>query len=326
MPRIRIRPWMVLLLIFVLLLAALFGTFFILESDRDTSLAEKAAGSAVAPAVSAAHTVTGSVKGFFQRLFGLSEMDKEYKQLKNRVQLLELENQFMQELQKENERLTKLLGFEEKYPEYECLPARVIGSKADNWFMTFVLDKGSKDGIEVGMTVVNENALVGRVTEVGFNFCKVMAIIDRNSAVSAIVERSRDNCIVKGSDDPESGSATCGVYRLPFDADIVPGDTVLTTNLGGYYPKGILIGTITQVSRDKNTEDYAVLEPAVDFSTLEDVLIIRGGQDVASEDDIANAEQSGDVDTAEPDASPSPTATGSAKASPSPTASDEGEG
>ena len=314
------RPWMALLLVLVLLTAALFGTFFAVRGKQNSPAVERAAASTVTPAVSAASTVTGSIKGFFQRLFGLSAMDKEYEQLKNRVQLLELENQFMQELQKENERLTKLLGFEEKYPEYDCLPARIIGQEPGNWFMNFTLNRGSKDGVEVGMAVVNENALVGRVVEVGVNYSKVMAIIDRNCAVSAIVERSRDNCIVKGSGDPQSGTPTLGVYRLPFDAEIVPGDTVLTTDLGGYYPKGILIGTISEVSRDKNAEDYAVLEPAADFSTLENVLIIRGGRDVPTEDEITNAEQ--DAASASPDASSTATKTG--KTDPTPTPDSKG--
>ena len=305
---------MVLLAVAILLGAAFLGTFFITGHERKASVVEGVAGSAVAPAMAGASGATNSVKGFFQRLFGTRDVDKEYAELKTRVQMLEMENQLMQDLQKELERQSKLLGYEEKIPDYSCLPAHVIGKEPGSWFMNFTLDRGSAQGVQVDNAVVNEDGLVGRVVSVGPTWCKVMGVIDRQSAVPAVVERSRDNCTVKGSGDPEGTAPDCGINYLPYDSEIVPGDKVLTTDLGGVFPKGLLIGTVTEVSREQPR--YATLLPAVDFARLEDVLIIKGGKNIPTEDEIkAYESKAADTASATPSASPSPSPspTGTAK-------------
>ena len=286
MLRFHIKPWMALLALLVLLVASFFGTFFI--TSRNGTAAEGLVGSAVAPVVSGMNSATGAIRDFFQRLFALRDVDKQYEQLKSRVASLELENQFMADLQKDNEGLTKLLGFKEAYPQYSYLPANVIGKQPGSWFINITLDRGKDDGVEVDMNVVNEHGLVGRVIETGPKWCKVLTIIDRQSAVSAVLERSRDNGMVKGTGDPQSAQPKCGIYYLPFDSVVVPGDKVITSDLGGVFLKGILIGSVTEVSRDQNLQRFAVLSPAVDFAHIENVLIIKSSQDIPTDEKIAS--------------------------------------
>jgi rod shape-determining protein MreC len=101
-----------------------------------------------APAVSGFSGFATSVKEFFLRLFGARDVDKEYEALKIRVQQLEVANDIMQDLQLENERLTKLLGFAEKFPNFEYIPARVIGRNPDSWFFYFDLNRSANDGVK----------------------------------------------------------------------------------------------------------------------------------------------------------------------------------
>lgn len=317
MSRFRFKPWMALVGVLALLVVFFATTFFvagleerdiyqddIANQDGNKPTVEGVAGSAVSPAVSGASGFASSVKEFVLRLFGARDVDKEYEKLKIRVQQLETANQIMQDLQLENERLTTLLGFAEKFPEYEYIPARVTGKTPDSssWFYYIKLNRGSVHGVEKNMTVVNEFGLVGTVIEVGLNWCKVMTIIDRSSAISIVVERSRDQGMLHGAGDPQGGSPICEVQYLPKEAEVVPGDKVVTSEFDSLSIKGIPVGTIAEVGR--NSSESTTLIPYVDFAHLENVLIIRGEKELLP------------GETVSPDASPTPGSTDSATAGP----------
>lgn len=313
MSRYRFRPWMALTVVLLLLVVAFFGTFFIYGGTGFENTPENIVGSAAAPVVGGVHGFAASVKDFFNRLFALRDVDKKYNDLQIEVQRLQAENQSMQNLQDENERLYTLLDAKEhQYPNFTCLAASVVGKDSgSNYFMNFVLNRGSADGVKPDMNVVNEDGLVGRVVEVGHNWCKVMSVIDPQSAVSAIIERSRDFGMVCGSGDPNGSEPTCGINYLPMDADVVPGDKVITSELGGIFYKGIVIGTVGSVSKDENNNLYAELDPAVDFSHLENVLILTSDQKIPTASDIAAEESQMANASASP--TPTPTATGPAE-------------
>ena len=169
MRNFRIKTWMILAALLVLLAVSFFATFFL--ADRGGTAAEKATGAIAAPAVGSVHRATSSVKDFFLRLFALRDIDKEYEQLKAQNAALQMENWLMADLQKEYERNTEMLGFEKKYPQFEYLPARVIGSQPGNWFVNITLDMGSGQGVAKDMNVVTAAGLVGRVVEVGPTWC-----------------------------------------------------------------------------------------------------------------------------------------------------------
>lgn len=302
--RFRPKPWMIMGAVLLLLVVAFFGTFYIAAPKRDTT-AEGIAGSVAAPAVTGLSGFAISVRDFFDRLFGIRDVDKEYEELKIRVQKLEVENQLMQDLMLENERLMELLKYKEKYPNYEYLPARVIGKDMGNWFFSFTLNRGSEDGVEKEMMVVNELGLVGTVIEVFPRSCKVMAIIDRSSAISVVVERSRDNGMAHGSGDPQSGSPTCSVWYLTANSEVVPGDKVVTADFDTITIKGIPVGEISSVPRDRTKETVVELLPYVDFAHVENVLIVK--REKAPE----AGETAEPGSTAEPDGTASPGGTAS---------------
>ena len=213
----------------------------------------------------------------------------------------------MSELEAENQRLQSLLNYVERTPEYSYITARVTAKDPGYYFDVFVVNAGFNNGVEVNDAVITPDGLVGRVTEVGGTWSKVMAIIDSRSSVSATVERTRDNGIINGIDQSEGSSGLCEMAFLPLEAELLPGDSVITNGLGGLFPKGIIIGQVVEVSEEAGSTGKTVrIKPAVDFLHLEEVLIVKEKTAEGNEGDAVTATPS-----ATPSAQPSvtPTAT-----------------
>lgn len=199
--------------------------------------------------------------------------------LQAQVESLQTENRLLEEQRAENERLTELLGLKEAYGTNESVAARVIAKNTDPYFQVFLIDKGSYDGITQNMAVLHGDGLVGRIVEVAPTWSRVLAMIDGRSGVSAIVSRTRDQGIVRGSLDTMSDM--CRMVYVASDADVMPGDQIVTSGLGGVYPKGVLIGEVTEVSLSEDTEEqYLLVKPAVNFLSVEEVLVVSVGEDV----------------------------------------------
>lgn len=173
------------------------------------------------------------------------------------------------EVYQENKRLEDLLSLKNSLG-YKVIAAKVIGRDPSNWSSSIILNKGFNSGIRRGFVCVNFLGLAGRVVEVDYNYCKVMLLNDSSSSVSAIDQRSRQEGLVCGS----LGGSLLMKY-LPKDCDVKAGDPVLTSGLTDVYPKGILIGTVTDISQEySGMASFAVIKPAVNLSALEEVLVI----------------------------------------------------
>lgn len=175
-------------------------------------------------------------------------------------------------LKAENETLKEYVNLKDKYKEYSTVPGYVINRDISNYSNTIIINVGKNDGIEPNMTVISDRGLVGHILSVTDTTAKVQTIIDTASSVSSTMSTTRDTIIVSGTlDDKSMLKAT----YIPTEATLVQGDNVETSGLGGIYPKGIHIGTISQIVNTKNiTDRYAMINPAVDFSKLETVLVI----------------------------------------------------
>ncbi len=189
--------------------------------------------------------------------------------LKREIDFLRQKLNTLNEVYLENKRLNSLISFKQKTP-YRVVPARVIGRSADNWSSIIIIDKGSNNGIRRGFVAVSYLGLVGRVIEVSNSVSKVMLINDPNLGVSSLVQRSRQEGLVSGT----LGRSLIMKY-LPKDADVQPSDTVVTSGLTSAYPKGLVIGTVVNVGEEfSGLSRYAVIIPAVNLSSIEEVLII----------------------------------------------------
>lgn len=202
----------------------------------------------------------------------INNLKAENEELKNKNSELEKSLREFEIMKAENTTLKEFVGLKEKYGEYETIPAYVIDRDISNYSEIIIINVGEKDGIKEDMTVIADKGLVGHVISVTDHTAKVQTIIDTSSTVSSTISTSRDGIIVRGTLEDKT---TLKATYIPTDANIIQGDSVETSGLGGIYPKGIHIGTIKQVVNTKNIIDrYALVETAVDFSKIETVLVI----------------------------------------------------
>jgi len=189
--------------------------------------------------------------------------------LKKEVGLLRYKINDLNEASQENIRLKNALSFKQK-SQFKVILARVIARPADNWSTGLIIDKGSSSGIVKGMAVITYSGLAGRVAEVTSWTSKIMLLCDPNLGVSSLVQRSRQEGLVCGT----LGNNLIMKY-LPEDADIKLQDEVVTSGLTDAYPKGLLIGTVVDISKEfSGLSCYAIIKPAVNLSNIEEVLVV----------------------------------------------------
>lgn len=213
-----------------------------------------------------------------------AKLQDENKELKQKLADIQSQNSIMIQQQSELEKLRELYQLDDIYSDYPKVAARVISMQPDNWFSEFTIDKGSEDGIEVDMNVLADAGLVGRVTYVGKNYSKVTTIINDSSNVSAKSASTSDNCIVSG-DLELMNEGYIRVSGISKDAGIKDGDMLLTSYISDKYLPGILIGYITNITDDGNKlTKSGYLMPVVDFSQMEEVLVITQLKETVEDD------------------------------------------
>lgn len=266
----------ILFTILVLLVVAATVFFLIIRSGDQISIFENAVGSLVTPVQNFFRTATDNVKTFVTNWHNYDTLQADYDKLEFENEQLRMELVNAEEALGENARLKELMDAKDTYDALDPIYAKVIARESGPWFETFSLNRGSNHGVSVGMAVVNGDGLIGRVTEVGLNFSKVICIIDTRSAVACLMQRTRDNGVMRGQITNSADVAECFVYYLPNINSISPGDVVVTSGTDSLYPKGIRIGTVSALSLDAGSEGtYAVVTPSVDFQRIEEVFILR---------------------------------------------------
>ena len=202
----------------------------------------------------------------FASLIGVREENKRLReQLK---EARELNNEY-REAVATNIRLRKQLEFKESLP-LPTLTARIIGKDPSLWFRTIIVDRGSSDGIEKGMPVATDEGIVGQVLTTSPNYAKVLLATDPNSAIDVLLQRTRIRGILKGM-----GANSYQLHYVLKNADVVKGDRIVTSELGGAFPQGLLVGTVSKVIADQRGMFQEIeVAPATDFSLLENVIII----------------------------------------------------
>ena len=172
----------------------------------------------------------------------------------------------------ENEILREFNNMTEMFQEYETVPAYIIDKNVTNLSDVFVINAGRNQGVYANMPVISGEGLVGFIASSTDNTAKVAPIIDPSTAVSARITASRETVMTRGL---LGNNREVRLSFIPVDVNLLIGDAIETSGLGGIYPKGIRIGTITEIRETRNIIDrYAVVETAVDFSRLETVLVI----------------------------------------------------
>ena len=209
-------------------------------------------------------------------LKSLKAVMQENEELQAKVDELTTELNTIKLEQYELDNLRELMQLDQKYPSYDKVAARIIGSDTSNWFNTFVIDKGTKDGIEKDMNVIAGSGLVGMVIDVGTDYAKVRSIIDDASNVSGMTLSTTDRCIVTGNLESMNENQVIEFSNLNCEENAVgTGEQLVTSNISDKYLEGILIGYISSIERDSNNLTYSgTVTPAVDFKHLQEVLVI----------------------------------------------------
>ena len=285
----RMRRRNVIFSILVVIAVAAVVFFLILRNSNEISLAENGIGTLFSRVQNVLVSATSGVRNFFTRWHNYDILEKEYNELSLEHQQTSLQLDSAQEALKENDRLKTLLDARSSYEALDPIYAKVIARAPGQWFETFSINRGNRQGISTGMAVVNGDGLIGRVYEVGVNYAKVICIIDTRSAVAVMVQSTRDNGIMRGEITQSASHAECYVYYLPSLNNVVPGDTVITSGTDSLYPKGLRIGTVTAVSMDAGSEgSYAVVSPSVDFQHIEEVFVLREVVELDSDERLPN--------------------------------------
>jgi len=249
------------------------AVLFLLSSNSDLgptwNPAEQFVIEITAPFQKLIKQTTKSTEELWLNYFRLVDVHHENTQLKNEIHALKMANSRYRELLATQERLEELLQFKQTINR-PVLAAQVIGRDPTGWFKSVIIDKGKWAGLRLDMPVVNAFGVVGRVVSVSSNYAKVLLIIDQNSAVDCLVQRSRDRGMLKGL-----MSEICKLDYMAKSNDITVGDIVVTSGLGGVFPKGLPVGRILDVKEISGElfKDIKI-RTAVDFSKLEEVLVI----------------------------------------------------
>lgn len=214
------------------------------------------------------HTVTFTEE-FWLSYFNLVNVRDENRQLKREIDSLRTENSRYRELLATYERLRELLKFKQTI-DYPVLAAQVIGGDPTGWFKSIIIDKGKQAGLRLDMPVVNARGVVGTIASVSPDYAKVLLIIDQNSAVDCLVQRSRDRGMVKGL-----STEICKLDYMVKASDVAIGDIVVTSGLGGVFPKGLPVGRVLSIKEVSGGLFWDVeISPHADCSRLEEVLVI----------------------------------------------------
>ena len=264
-------------ILIALLAAALFFVLAALTVGRRTaSRTEDMFSSAVMPVQEAVTEITNRVTDFFIRVFYPSTIQQENERLSQLVSAYERRLILYEAMQQENVRLSELLDYASANSNFYFMTAPVSARSVNPYIDTITIRGGSRSGITEQMAAVTAQGIVGRIIEVGATYSKVRTMQNDDMRISVMVERTRDEGMLGGLIIEDGQLIGLKLYYLPKDADIQVGDTIVTSGLGGIFPKGLYVGRVIFLADEDNGEYDACVLSDVDFEHLEEVLIILG--------------------------------------------------
>lgn len=253
----------------IVLMAVTFTT------DLFTGMVARISGYVTIPFQTGISEIGGYLSDRSKDLAQIRDLQRQNQELREQIDRLTIENNTLTQEKYELNNLRSLYQLDQEYSEYEKVGARVIGMDGGNWFNTFIIDKGTDDGIALDMNVMSGSGLVGIVTEVGANWAKVTAIIDDTINVPGMVLATGDRLIVSGDLELMSENTIRFSKLIDSEGKVKEGDKVVTSNISTKYLPGLLIGYITSMDADSNNLTHSgSITPAVDFEHMDEVLVI----------------------------------------------------
>lgn len=265
--RIFISAIIILLCIFV-------AMGIINKAGSSSSFITKAVNFVISPGQKFFSMLGDKYNGFIQNFADKKQIIAENEELERLN--IELEDKLRDYVstKNENDRLLKMLAFKNEHKELNLISARVIAKEPGNWFYSFTIDKGTKDGIYNNMAILSDKGVVGYVSEASLTSSLVVTIIDGGSSVGAACVRTGDTAVVDGNSALQK-QGLCEMTYISSNSSITVGDVIETSGLGGIYPKGILIGKVKEISPDVHgISQTAIIEPSVDFQKITEVFAV----------------------------------------------------
>lgn len=259
----------------IIVLSVAFLGLITFTVSRENKGLESGAGSTLNPVQKVAYGFNRGVKDFVDFFLNFSDVRDENKELKKENDKLKAEIDEYSKLKEENERFQKVLNFKDEKNNYDYIGTNIIGISGDSILNGYIVDRGKDDGIEKGMVVISADGLVGQVSSVGNNWAIVQCIVNENVKVAVMVDSTRENTgILQGYKDYFNNNLA-KVLNLPMDSEVKEGDIIVTSGLGGYYPKEIKIGEVVSVEEDRvKVMKSAIVKPYVDFNKIEELFIV----------------------------------------------------
>ncbi|MEI7670604.1 MAG: rod shape-determining protein MreC [Deltaproteobacteria bacterium] len=253
----------------VLLIISLAVISYSASRLAETGFLRKMVLEVASPAENAINVLLKGLHDSWKRYIFLVGIEDENRRLRYGNAVLNEQLNNYREGYMEGMRLRKLLNLKDGLTN-QVVAARVIDRNRVSLFKTILIDKGTADGMRVGFPVLSEQGVVGRIIETAWHASQVLLLVDGNSNIDGMIQRSRAQGILQGA-----GSAGCNLKYISRVEEVLPGDVVLTAGLAGVFPKGLLLGVISGVSRKEEGLFQKIdVTPAVDFGRLEEVLAL----------------------------------------------------
>lgn len=283
----------IFLTVATLVIAILIGIFAAVASGEKASVAEDAVGIVAEPGQVATGGVGGWIGNMLNYFGSVKSLKAENEALKHSNVELDRKVRELQGMEEENNELRAMLNLTETEPKLDLMAVQVIAKDPSNWYSSFTINKGSKDGIQKKQPVFTANQeLVGQVYRVGSTWAEVITILDPESGVGAMLSRSGDIGVIEGNSSLRY-LGQCQLGYLSRDVDISVGDYVETSGMGGIYPKGLVIGKVAEVKEDNATmSKYATVEPLADFSKLSHVFVLKSYTEELKKVEMKDREES----------------------------------
>ena len=269
------KPFKNKLAVTIVVLSVAFLGIIVLSIKGNSNIISSGVGGVISPLQKIVYTVNEKVKGYFDFFINFSNVKKENEELT--AKNAELENKLIEyeRMKDENTRLREMFDYSQTNANYDYLGCNIIGYSGGNISNGYIIDKGTKDGVEKDMVVITPAGLVGKVTKASSSFAIVQTILNENIAVAAMVESTDETTgILQGITDSKNKNLT-ELSNIPIESAIKEGDKILTSGLGDMYPKEIRIGEVISVEVDNvGIMKRAVVKPYVDFNKLEELFVV----------------------------------------------------
>lgn len=269
------KKFIPILIVVSIVIFVMMGISNATKEQGKASLPSDALGIVLSPVQGAFSWAIGNFISIGEYIHTVTVSVEENETLKEQIVQLEQLARDAEEYKNENERLRSLLDFKQKEQDYQTVGAEVIAKEPGNWFQIFTINRGTMDGLQQGCAVIDSQGLIGYIYEIGTTWAKVATIIDPETNVGAMLTKTGEQVVVEG-DMELSRDGLCKMVYIPKNANIMIGDPIETSGLGGIYPKGLFIGRIKEINTQQG-ELYkeVVVEPAADFQRIREVLVIK---------------------------------------------------